>query len=43
MSDFMAAVCGPNAVKGDCKLSVVQQVRESAREGAREDAGEGDG
>ena len=26
MRDFMAAVCGPNAVRGDCKLSVVQQL-----------------
>ena len=25
MRDFMAAVCGPNAVNGECKLSVVQQ------------------
>merc|ERR1719272_82213 len=26
MRDFMAAVCGPNAVAGECKLSVVQQL-----------------
>ena len=26
MRDFMAAVCGPNAVQGACKLSVVQQL-----------------
>jgi hypothetical protein len=26
MRDFMAAVCGPNAIRGDCKLSVVQQL-----------------
>ena len=26
MRDFMAAVCGPNAVNGECKLSVVQQL-----------------
>jgi hypothetical protein len=26
MSDFMSAVCGPNAVTGECKLSVVQQL-----------------
>jgi hypothetical protein len=26
MRDFMAAVCGPNAVTGECKLSVVQQL-----------------
>ena len=24
--DFMAAVCGPDAAAGNCKLSVVQQV-----------------
>merc|ERR1712166_1218013 len=26
MSDFMAAVCGPNAALGACKLSVIQQL-----------------
>jgi len=26
MRDFMAAVCGPDAVQGTCKLSVVQQL-----------------
>ena len=26
VGDFMAAVCGPNAAKGECKLSVVQQL-----------------
>eukprot|EP01051_Picozoa_sp_SAG22_P026583 SAG22_NODE_8460_length_654_cov_1.131532_2_plen_110_part_00 len=26
MRDFMAAVCGPDAVTGSCKLSVVQQL-----------------
>ena len=26
MRDFMAAVCGPDAVSGACKLSVVQQL-----------------
>jgi len=26
MRDFMAAVCGPDAVRGECKLSVVQQL-----------------
>ena len=26
MSDFMGAVCGPNAALGACKLSVIQQL-----------------
>jgi len=46
MSDFMVAVCGPNAVKGDCKLSVVQQVKrererwsEGRRDGGKEEGG----
>ena len=26
MSDFMAAVCGPDAAAGACKLGVVQQL-----------------